>query len=250
MINLGGNKISELKLRSNQTLLSKNKYYFYYHLKLEKNKNFLLPKDVNFTIYVLNCGLKTSIKLDNKVISINKNICLYFKKYHKIESLNGDAEILIVGKKIKNNKNFYLKKKISKFYKVNKPWGSELWINSINNDFVFKKIFLKKGFQTSLQFHNYKEEANLIFEGKAKFFYKKDKKINNLKVKVKDLGFLKIKRKTIINISPKILHRIKAITNLVMYEASSVHLKDVVRVLDDSKRLSGHIANEHIKKSK
>ena len=66
-------------------------------------------------------------------------------------------------------------------------------------------------------------------------------------VKTKDIGFKKLKKGTIINVYPKILHRIKALKNLTLYEVSSPHLKDVVRVQDDSSRISGHIKSEHSK---
>ena len=107
--------------------------------------------------------------------------------------------------------------------------------------------FYKKGFKTSLQFHNIKRETNLILDGRAKLFYKKNNKIQNLKVLKKDIAFRKLKKNNIVNVYPKILHRIEALTNLLLFEVSSPHLKDVVRVADDTKRKSGHIKSEHSK---
>ena len=247
MIKLGGNKITKLDRKLKKTLIGSSKYYFYNHYNLKKNQKLSLPKNTNFTIYVLNCKDYSSIKLDNKKINIKKNCFLYFKKYEKFETLDNSVEILLVGKKLKKIKNYILNKKSSNFYKVIKPWGYELWINSLNTDFAFKKIYIKKGFQTSLQFHNYKRETNLVLEGEACLFYKKNKMIKNMNVKNKDIGFKKIKKGTIINVFPKILHRIKALSNLTLYEVSSPHLKDVVRVQDDSARISGHIKSEHLK---
>ena len=57
----------------------------------------------------------------------------------------------------------------------------------------------------------------------------------------------KIKKGTIINIFPKKLHRIKALSNLTLYEVSSPHFEDVVRVQDDSARISGYAKSEHLK---
>ena len=247
MIKLGGNKITKLDRKLKKTSIGNSKYYFYNHYNLKKNQKLLLPKNTNFTICVLNCKDNSSIKLDNKEINIKENCFLYFKKYSKFETLDNSVEILLVGKKHKKIKNYVLNKKISNFYKVIKPWGYELWINSLNTDFAFKKIYIKKGFQTSLQFHNYKRETNLILEGEACLFYKKNKMIKNINVKTKDIGFKKIKKGTIINVFPKILHRIKALSNLILYEVSSPHLKDVVRVQDDRGRISGHIKSEHLK---
>lgn len=247
MINLGGIKITNLDRKLKKTSIGNSKYYFYNYYKLKKNQKLLLPNDTNFTIYFLSCKDNSSIKLDNKKIKIKKNCFLYFKKYQKFETLDNSVEILLVGKKLKKIKSYILNKKSSNFYKVFKPWGYELWINSLNTDFAFKKIYIKKGFQTSLQFHNYKRETNLLLEGEACLFYKKDKTVKNMNVKTKDIGFKKLKQGTIINVFPKILHRIKALSNLTLYEVSSPHLKDVVRVQDDRGRISGHIKSEHLK---
>ena len=89
--------------------------------------------------------------------------------------ISGSIKLLVVGKKIRNIKNFFIKEVKKDIYKVKKPWGYELWLNSLNNKFAFKKIFIKKGFQTSLQYHNFKRETNLILKGSAKLFYKKQK---------------------------------------------------------------------------
>ena len=243
---LGSNKITKLNRKVKKTSIGVSKYYFYNHYNLKKNQIISLPKNTNFTVLILNCKKNSIMKLDKKNIKIKKFSCIYFKKYKKLEVLKNSIEILLVGKRINNIKNFILNIKYSDFYKVIKPWGYELWINSLNTDFAFKKIYIKKGFQTSLQFHNYKRETNLILDGVARLFYKKSKKIKNLDVKAKDITFKDLKKNTIINVYPKILHRIKALKNLTLYEVSSPHLIDVVRVQDDTQRTSGHLRNEHL----
>ena len=53
--------------------------------------------------------------------------------------------------------------------KVNKPWGYELWMaDETNSKFAFKKIFIKAPYQSSIQFHEVKEEAIFIASGKGK----------------------------------------------------------------------------------
>lgn len=248
MINLGGNKLTKLNRKIKKTSIGTSKYYFYNHYNLKKNEKIRIPNNVNCTIFILNCENNSPIKIGEKKIRINNHSCIYFKKYNKLETLDNSAEILLVGKKFNKIKNFILTKKNYNFYKVNKPWGYELWINSLNTDFAFKKIYIKKGFQTSLQFHNFKRETNLVFDGEAKFFYKKSKNVKNINVKNRDIGSKKIKKGTIINVYPKIIHRIKALRNLTLYEVSSPHLKDVVRIQDDTSRISGHIESEHSRK--
>tara|TARA_A100001015_G_scaffold278392_1_gene338541 strand:- start:244 stop:654 length:411 start_codon:yes stop_codon:yes gene_type:complete len=135
MIELGGNKITRLDRKLKNTSLGNSKYYFYSYFNLEKNQKISIPENVNSTIFVLNCKNHSSIKLDNKKITIKKNCCLYFKKYQELETLNNSIEILLVGKKKQKIQNYILNKKSSNFYKVIKPWGYELWFNSLNTDF-------------------------------------------------------------------------------------------------------------------
>ena len=71
---LGGNKISKLDRNKNKTIIGKSKYYFYIHLNLKKNKKINLPKNSNFTIFILDCENKHKIKLDNRIIEVRKNI--------------------------------------------------------------------------------------------------------------------------------------------------------------------------------
>ena len=245
MKSLGGNKINTIDRNKKKVSVGKSKYYFYNYYNLHKNQKINLHNNLNCTLYVLNSAKNSFLKIGEKKIKILNNMCLYFTKYKKIEILNGKLLILLIGKKRRNITNFYLKKKYSNFYKVTKPWGYELWINSLKDDFAFKKIYIKKNFQTSLQFHKFKRETNFIFNGKASLIYKKNKRIKNMKVTPNDLSSKVLQKNTVINIFPNKLHRIKAINNLTLYEVSSPHLKDVIRVKDDSERLSGHLKSEH-----
>ena len=152
---------------------------------------------------------------------------------------------MLVGKKLRNLGKYFIKEIKKNIYKVKKPWGYELWINSLNNEFAFKKIFIKKGFQTSLQYHNFKRETNLIVNGSATLFYKRNKKVSNDNLKKSDLGSINLKKNSVVNVYPKVVHRIKARQDLTLYEVSSPHLKDVIRIHDDTNRSSGHLRNEH-----
>ena len=48
-------------------------------------------------------------------------------------------------------------------YKVIKPWGHELWINGQHPCYALKEIFIKAGTKTSFQYHNFKQETNVLF---------------------------------------------------------------------------------------
>ena len=41
------------------------------------------------------------------------------------------------------------------------------------------------------------------------------------------------------------VHRLRAITDIMLYEVSTPHLDDVIRISDDQKRNNGRISSEH-----
>ena len=51
--------------------------------------------------------------------------------------------------------------------KVNKPWGWEKWL-SVNDRYVMKQLFMKKGNRCSLQYHEKKHETLFMQEGEMK----------------------------------------------------------------------------------
>ena len=62
--------------------------------------------------------------------------------------------------------------------KIIKPWGYEILLEK-NNKYMFKKLFMKKGHQCSLQFHKKKKKNNFCFKWNIKdiFWEKKSIKI-------------------------------------------------------------------------
>ena len=118
-------------------------------------------------------------------------------------------------------------------YKVNKPWGYELWLNGRHKNYSFKKIFLKKNFRTSLQFHKKKMETNIIFNGIAELSYKNNSRIDNLNVTPKNISTKKLSSISKIFVKPNTIHIIKSLTNLTLFEASTPEFDDVIRISDD-----------------
>jgi len=149
-------------------------------------------------------------------------------------------------------------KNINEIKTVNKPWGYEKWIADGRPHFKYalKEIFIKKGFKSSLQFHEKKEESNFILSGTAILHYS-DSKINLKKFLKNGYGeeeknelISSIQTSNIVpgcvfHVKPLYLHRVEAITDLIMIESSTVELDDVYRLLDDTKRPHGKINNEH-----
>ena len=126
--------------------------------------------------------------------------------------------------------------------------------NSYN--IVFKEIFIKKGTRSSLQFHELKEETNMVTKGMAALHYS-DEKIDLKKFKlnkyigeelekiIKSIKIKELREGAVFHVKPFFLHRVEALTDLTMIEASTIELDDVYRLQDDTKREHGKIENEH-----
>ncbi len=130
-------------------------------------------------------------------------------------------------------------------YTVHKPWGSETWISGEHPTFSFKRVSLFKGQRTSLQYHRLKRETNVLFEGQIALVYKENSQVNNDNVADSDLGRAVFTPLSAIDVTPGILHRIEALEDTVLYEVSTPHLDDVVRVQDDRGRGDGRVLSEH-----
>ena len=70
-----------------------------------------------------------------------------------------------------------------------------------------------------------------------------DEEINKI---IDNLSTIKIVPGTLIHVKPGCIHRVESIEDLMMIEASTIELDDVVRLQDDSGRPDGHIKNEHL----
>ncbi|MBX4196759.1 cupin domain-containing protein [Candidatus Pacearchaeota archaeon] len=135
-------------------------------------------------------------------------------------------------------------------YIVNKPWGREEWL-ALNEEYCYKRIYLKKGHSTSIQYHQYKSETNYISEGEAEVSLEdlKDK----IEMSQRGPEFFVQREKSIhgpgyyFNVRPPRWHRVTALTDLVLMEVSTPHVMDVVRLKDEWGRGNGHIEREHQK---
>ena len=130
-------------------------------------------------------------------------------------------------------------------YKVSKPWGYELWLNGENAHFCAKKIVIKAGNQTSLQYHNFKEETNLVESGDVVLVRQNDMSVPIDQVNAHHLIQEQFAGPICFHVVPRTVHRLKAISDVSLFEVSTPHLDDVVRLQDDANRSSGRIDSEH-----
>jgi mannose-6-phosphate isomerase len=109
---------------------------------------------------------------------------------------------------------------------VEKPWGSETWL-CLNEKYCFKKITLKQGYLTSLQYHNFKHETTYVDKGRAIFHWHDENGV--LQKKEVGPGFSVV-------LAPGQVHRFEALEELVMFEASTPEVHDVIRLEDSYNR--------------
>lgn len=118
--------------------------------------------------------------------------------------------------------NITSKSEFSPVRRVEKPWGYELiWAET--KDYVGKLLFIKKGHQLSLQYHKIKEETIFLQSGLMTFLIENEQ--GQMEEKRMQPGHAH-------HILPNRKHRMIAVEDCEVFEASTPHLDDVVRLSD------------------
>ena len=111
---------------------------------------------------------------------------------------------------------------VAKPRRVEKPWGHELiWAET--EDYVGKLLFVKAGEALSLQFHEEKDETLFLLSGEI---------VLELGSGVHSLEPVRLGEGECVRVFPGVLHRLEAVKDSTLLEASTAHLDDVVRVRD------------------
>ena len=252
MIKNGGNIIkTDLDLDSKQIIFSDNEHYYYSFYNLQKDEKLIINFLKEYTVFVKTSTNDAKLNIlfeDDESINLNKldSVDIIGLNTTLTNRNEVNIHILIAGiRDIEVDKSTYHIIRAGDIKKVFKPWGHELWINKYNESYSLKEVFLKEGRRTSLQYHNFKQETNVLFNGTARMWYKKDDSISNDLVENKDIDYKEINATSSVDVTPKVLHRVQSITDVLLYEASTPHLDDVIRVHDDNKREDGTIKSEH-----
>jgi mannose-6-phosphate isomerase-like protein (cupin superfamily) len=108
--------------------------------------------------------------------------------------------------------------------KVDKPWGYEL-IFAVTERYAGKLLHVKAGESLSLQFHNVKDEAWYVLEGRAE-------------VELGAPGESVLAKEVVgagaaFRFTPGTVHRVKALEDTTILEVSTPELDDVVRLEDN-----------------
>jgi mannose-6-phosphate isomerase len=245
----GGNTVKQFQLgKLGKELLGSGPYeYFIYETQSSELVNF---RDLrSCTVYVLDKPSQAVVTVEGIEHSLDQGDVVQAEDCVISLDTKGGAVKLLVAGTLQPHPNpdikglFYTR--FADIYKVAKPWGHELWINGQHPCYALKQVYVLAGTKTSLQYHNLKQETNVLFQGKAKLHYKQDPTIANDLVAPDDISTAQIEPVSSVDIMPLTLHRLEAITDITLYETSTPHLDDVVRVSDDNKRPDGRIEKEH-----
>lgn len=105
---------------------------------------------------------------------------------------------------------------------VTKPWGHELiWAHT--DRYVGKVLHVLAGHSLSLQYHERKDETIHLLRGAMKFF---------VGPSVDSLQEIVLREGDSFHIVPGTVHRMEAVTDIDILEASTPDLDDVVRIQD------------------
>jgi len=163
-----------------------------------------------------------------------------------LHATGGPARLLVAGTRDPHPELRGLAvKRHADLYHVDKPWGHEIWINGQHPRYALKQIKVNRGTKTSLQYHHFKQETNVLFEGTARLHYKSVLSVANDRITGADVASVELQPVSVISVTPPTLHRLEAVTDILLYEVSTPHLDDVVRVQDDTRRPDGRIDAEH-----
>ena len=105
--------------------------------------------------------------------------------------------------------------------RVEKPWGHEIhWAHT--DRYVGKILHIKAGHALSLQYHDRKDETIYLFSGRLRYEIERDGELVTIEMEPGDS----------MHVQPKTVHRMTAIDDCDVLEASTPEIDDVVRLED------------------
>ena len=106
---------------------------------------------------------------------------------------------------------------------VDKPWGHEEWFALVDGKFCGKAIHVREGHSLSLQYHERKEETISVQSGLLRV------EVGPHESQLEEFELLPGES---IHLTPGTRHRVTAVVDTVMLEASTTEITDVVRLED------------------
>ncbi len=112
---------------------------------------------------------------------------------------------------------------VSAVNRVGKPWGHEEWFAIAPGLYCGKALYIKAGHSLSLQYHRVKEETVSVQSGRLRF---------EVGATDEELESFDLLPGESVHLRPGTRHRMTALEDTVVLEASTTQLDDVVRLED------------------
>jgi mannose-6-phosphate isomerase len=112
---------------------------------------------------------------------------------------------------------------LSTVRRVDKPWGHEEHFALVDGKYCGKTLHIRAGQALSLQYHEVKEETICVQSGRLRFQVGKE---------ATALEEFELLPGEAVHLSPGMIHRMTAVEDTVVLEASTTELWDVVRLED------------------
>lgn len=170
-----------------------------------------LPFYINAGIYIIDKAIKPKFKTYEEgdveklifpALAREGLINYYFEETYW-QSIDSPKDLEAVRKEFSN--------------RVEKPWGYEKMI-ALTEKYMTKQIYIMKGFRTSFHYHMEKDESLHVLSGEGYVDIEGEK--------------VRLSKGDVVRIPPKKKHSISANENLLIFEYSTPHVDDVVRVHD------------------
>lgn len=105
-----------------------------------------------------------------------------------------------------------------------RPWGREILIGLIPKVCMGKLLLINKGSKGGLQKHQLKDEAHYLYAGKL--LYRFDDGSGQVQEKVLEAG-------SCVHVPPGAVHQEEALDDCILFEISTPHFNDRVRMEED-----------------
>ena len=176
---MGGNSVRHIAQPLAEDILFADDAYFYSYAVLKKNDERSFAELKSFCIFIL----RGSLSCSDQILENAGDTVLVENTEVSVRALS-ECHFLVAGSRQSHAREasikFFSKKDLKK---VEKPWGSEVWITGEHPGYCLKEIFIKKGTRTSLQYHQMKRETNVLFDGTSRLNFKNKVSVPNDQVK-------------------------------------------------------------------
>ena len=110
---------------------------------------------------------------------------------------------------------------------IDKPWGREIILTTPELPYTAKILEIKAGKRLSLQYHDQKLETLCLFSGQANIIWGEDRNNLTTETMIFNNGY---------TITSHTIHRVEAITDCQLFEASTPETGTTYRLEDDTNR--------------